>query len=177
MKYILVAGAILTLVGTSSGCGGGSASAHTETITTTNLGPAVASNPLPLNGKIVMFLRYDDDGKREPWVSDGTETGTFSLDIHPGPMGSIEDTLGGQPWMVVFQGNGYFLADDGTSGLELWRTNGTVAGTELVADLVPGSGGLPFFSNFEALDDRLVLIANPYPNPGDVMMYTLEVGP
>lgn len=33
----------------------------------------------------------------------------------------------------------FFLADDGTSGFELWRSNGTAAGTVLVRDINPDS--------------------------------------
>jgi ELWxxDGT repeat protein len=35
----------------------------------------------------------------------------------------------------------YFAGDDGTSGTELWRTDGTLAGTTLVEDIAPGSDG------------------------------------
>jgi ELWxxDGT repeat protein len=34
----------------------------------------------------------------------------------------------------------FFAADDGVNGRELWRSDGTAAGTGLVADLVPGVG-------------------------------------
>ena len=40
----------------------------------------------------------------------------------------------------------YFRANDGVSGAELWRTNGTAAGTVLVADLTPGAGSTSLHS-------------------------------
>ena len=39
-----------------------------------------------------------------------------------------------------FNGFTYFAANDGSSGTELWRTDGTSAGTTRVADIVPGGG-------------------------------------
>ena len=42
---------------------------------------------------------------------------------------------------VEFGAHAYFVADDGLSGEELWRTDGTDAGTTLVKDIVPGESG------------------------------------
>jgi ELWxxDGT repeat protein len=41
--------------------------------------------------------------------------------------------------LVPFGGFVYFTANDGVHGRELWRTDGTSAGTTLVADIAPGS--------------------------------------
>ena len=33
----------------------------------------------------------------------------------------------------------FFIADDGADGMELWKSDGTAAGTVLVKDISPGS--------------------------------------
>ncbi|MEM7202590.1 MAG: hypothetical protein AAF628_20145 [Planctomycetota bacterium] len=42
--------------------------------------------------------------------------------------------------MVAIGAAVLFMADDGSRGLELWRTDGRAAGTHLVTELVPGPG-------------------------------------
>jgi trimeric autotransporter adhesin len=42
---------------------------------------------------------------------------------------------------VTSAGYVYFAADDGVHGIELWRTDGTAPGTDLVMDIRPGPGG------------------------------------
>src|SRR6266536_3528523 len=53
-------------------------------------------------------------------------------DIRSGASGS---QLGG---LINVQGTLFFVADDGNTGMELWKSDGTAAGTELVKDIVPG---------------------------------------
>lgn len=42
--------------------------------------------------------------------------------------------------LIAFNGFIYYTASDGVTGTELWRTDGTVAGTSLVMDINPGDG-------------------------------------
>src|SRR5262249_61985390 len=54
----------------------------------------------------------------------------------------------------------FFVAGDATHGFELWRSDGTESGTELVKDIVPGVGSLSTLGNFAVLGDSLFFDAN-----------------
>ena len=59
----------------------------------------------------------------------------------------------------VIDGSIYFVASDRTRGLELWRSDGTEAGTGMVTDLRPGSGsGFP--RELIAFQDRIYFKGN-----------------
>ena len=61
-------------------------------------------------------------------------------DINPGPGSGIYYYL--EEWLRNINGVLYFVADDGAHGRELWKSDGTAAGTIMVKDIVPGSGGM-----------------------------------
>src|SRR5262249_23261286 len=62
--------------------------------------------------------------------------GPFRLkDINPGMPGAAPAEL------TAVGGTLFFAADDGTRGRELWKSDGTPAGTTLVADIRPGAAG------------------------------------
>jgi ELWxxDGT repeat protein len=104
-----------------------------------------ASSSVPQGGVmfsgVLVFAADDGVTGLELWRSDGTAAGTSLLaDICPGPCSSYPQsiTLVGGP--SYFSGGVlYFSADDGIHGAEPWRTNGTVSGTEMLADLNPGT--------------------------------------
>ncbi|MGB7160147.1 MAG: hypothetical protein WBD40_18920, partial [Tepidisphaeraceae bacterium] len=58
---------------------------------------------------------------------------------------------------VIVDGTAYFFADNGQSGRELWRSDGTAAGTALVKDLTPGAGGTKLIAMFE-VGGRAVIV-------------------
>jgi ELWxxDGT repeat protein len=57
------------------------------------------------------------------------------MDIRPGRGNGAPSDL------TVFDGKIYFSARNGATGHEIWVTDGTIAGTELVADIWSGSEG------------------------------------
>jgi len=92
-----------------------------------------------MNGTLY-FVAEDGNGL-ELWKSNGTAAGTVMVkDIKPGPIGAFGYGPGGYfpPALAAVNGTLYFGADDGVHGVELWKSNGTAAGTTLVADIAPG---------------------------------------
>jgi ELWxxDGT repeat protein len=109
-----------------------------------------ANSGLPLdlrnvNGTL-FFTAEDGVHGRELWKSDGTEAGTGLVkDINPGPAGSSQ--YFGGPFLaeaVDYGGSYFFTATDGTGATDLWKSDGTDAGTVRVKhfDGIPGPGQL-----------------------------------
>ena len=50
--------------------------------------------------------------------------------------------IGSNPrYLTNVGGTLFFAANDGTHGVELWRSDGTAGGTQMVKDINPGSNG------------------------------------
>ena len=75
---------------------------------------------LTATGGLVAFRADDGEHGDEPWITDGTEAGTVPLgDLNPGPAGSLSTIL--VQGFARYGGDFFFAADDGVTGLELWR--------------------------------------------------------
>src|SRR5690242_8811252 len=87
---------------------------------------------------ITLFSADSGNGDVELWFTDG-ETGRTQrvMDIHHGVAGSgvVNQSIAGERMpFAVLNGYAYFMADDGVHGPALWRSNGSVAGTQQVSD-------------------------------------------
>ncbi len=110
---------------------------------------------LTVAGDYLYFTAFDFEHGRELWRSDGTEAGTLLVkDIRPGVESSADYFL---PGFTTVGSEVLFFADDGVHGAELWRSNGTEAGTALVFDIYPGPGSSFLYWYPTALDRRVVV--------------------
>jgi ELWxxDGT repeat protein len=127
--------------------------------------PSGGSNPLFLTavGRTLFFSADDGTTGFELWKSNGTGAGTKLVeDIRP---------QGGVVWasfpghLANVGGTLFFRADEGTTGFEPWRSDGTRIGTERIADLNQGSepsnpedflkvGRMAFFTGNEGIHGR-----------------------
>lgn len=91
----------------------------------------------------------------EPWVTDGSAEGTRMIDVYPA---GTSFAYG----FTRFKGEFYFHANNGVNGFELWKSDGTPAGTKLVKDINPGAGSAFHyrFAEFVAYRDALYFQAN-----------------
>lgn len=97
------------------------------------------SNPVNLTdaGGVLYFTANDGVNGNQFWTSDGTDAGTAMVKkIFVGNASSI-DPLNYQG--VNINGILYYTANDGAIGTQLWKSDGTVAGTALVKDISPGT--------------------------------------
>ena len=101
--------------------------------------------------------------RAELWKSDGTAAGTVMVkDIEPG----VGAASGSQPFFLTnLNGTLFFSAYDDAHGVELWKSDGTAAGTVMIKDIVPGptwsdpfylaavNGGVEFYALDGASDN------------------------
>ncbi|WP_420538217.1 beta strand repeat-containing protein [Microcystis aeruginosa] len=100
--------------------------------------PSSGPRNLRVADNTLYFTADDGVNGRELWKSDGTAAGTVLVaNIRSGASGSISSS---DPFNLTVVGNTlYFSANDGVNGYELWKSDGTAAGTVLVADIRSGS--------------------------------------
>lgn len=117
--------------------------------------------PLTAVGNVVYFAQLDNRTGTELWKSDGTLAGTQMVkDIVAIPVSSINGEVWGSNPLNLINVNGtlYFTANDMIKGQELWKSDGTSAGTKPVADLT-GDAGSSHPENLTVVNNRIYMTA------------------
>jgi ELWxxDGT repeat protein len=110
-------------------------------------GSAHANSLTNFNG--TLFFSADDGSHGyQIWRSDGTSSGTLMVtDINPGPPSSgdgLPGAIGVTPNLTNVNGTLFFIAPDlqhsvgKYSSWDLWRSDGTSAGTKMIGNVYPG---------------------------------------
>ncbi len=129
------------------------------TVPVTDINPLGDSSPrgfLEID-ETVFFSANDGTLGRELWKTDGTTNGTTLVkDIFPGSERS--DGIRDDVEFVNYQGTLFFSAFSPEFGIELWKSDGTEAGTVMVKNIQPRSGS-SFLNSLTVFNDLLLFIA------------------
>ena len=115
-------------------------SGGTQEITSIVGAAAAGLDPTDLTvfGSEVLFSGLDADGLLGLWVTDGSASGTHELLAEAAGATAAKDPLGLNPKdLTVFNGEVFFSGRDKFGRQQLWETDGTVAGTQMLT--VPGA--------------------------------------
>lgn len=142
--------------------------------------PTTPQNFTILNDKMY-FVASDEAHGRELWTSDGTAQGTHMLvDIYPGSNWGI-DGFGGTA-LVVVNDKIVFAAESSFQNTELWVSDGTAQGTQLLKNIYTGSQILPFNNSISSSSDprdltlvgnQIVFTARDYSDPDNFYVGTM----
>ncbi|MFT3703162.1 MAG: T9SS type A sorting domain-containing protein [Agriterribacter sp.] len=110
----------------------------------------IGSPLYPINGKL-LFAGLDINNNYQLWVSDGTETGTIQLKSFTNGSMYEADEGADNPYRyapIVFNNELYFFAFVGQvgHGIDLWKSDGTAAGTVDLGTFTNHFSGLNFHS-------------------------------
>jgi len=90
-------------------------------------------------GSNIAWAANDGANGIELWLSNGTSAGTSQVEINPS---RLRDDGNSYPGGFTAVGSTtYFTARNAVDGNELWKSDGTVAGTQLVRDINEGTMG------------------------------------
>lgn len=114
-----------------------------------------------MGGKLYFYAKTSQHGS-ELWVTDGTIAGTKMVkDIYPGYKSGMEsNSVNPLPVkLAVYNNKLYFSAKDSAKGYELWCSDGTDTGTNMLKDINPGPGSSSSVHQYIVYNSKLYFSA------------------
>ncbi|WP_396152337.1 T9SS type A sorting domain-containing protein [Flavobacterium sp.] len=132
----------------------------------------IAQMRLPKNiDGTIYFDGYSIETGGELWKTNGSATGTeLILDIY-GVNDNPFTSFSGPRYFTAVNEMIFFSARNALNGIELWKTNGTTAGTIMVKSITAGNNtnGGPF--SLTAVDDLLYFVQSDTENSGSAQIW------
>lgn len=110
----------------------------------------------------LLFFSMQDNNNFKLYVTDGTTGNTQILKTLPQYLD-----------LVAFDNHVYFSFEDPTNGVELWKTDGTLVGTVLVATLGGSSTG---GAHYVVAGDKLFIASESAASTYNKRLYSLSIG-
>lgn len=109
-------------------------------------------------GNLAYFVANDGTTGRELWVIDHSAGQVRQVrDIMPGENSGV---IRLEPSLTAVNGGLlYFVADDGPTGFELWKSGGTQATTTRVSDIFPGNNADSRIESLTVFESRVYFVA------------------
>ena len=118
---------------------------------------------------LLLFVAGNGNSNKELWYTDGSLVFTNQLkDINSGSSSSSINSFSGN--FAEYNNKVYFTANDGTNGHELWSTDGTTNGTQLVGNIALSSLSA-YPRNLVVANDKLLMIATDSFNGYELWRY------
>ena len=134
------------------------------------------SNPMTLTvfDNLMFFTANDGVHGKELWVSDGTAAGTTIVkDINVGLGDGFDSRLVLE--FFEFENELIFRATDGVHGQELWVSDGTSSGTQMIVDSSPGNDSWDMWTFFQLGDSMFLSLGHEsYTGIADLMRLGIE---
>ena len=134
------------------------------------------SNPMTLTvfDNLMFFTANDGVHGKELWVSDGTAAGTTIVkDINVGLGDGFDSRLVLE--FFEFENELIFRATDGVHGQELWVSDGTSSGTQMIVDSSPGNDSWDMWTFFQLGDSMFLSLGHEsYTGIADIMRLGIE---
>jgi len=112
------------------------------------------NNLTDVNGKLFFISTETFNGNDELWITEGSESNTKLVKV-------IGDGYSSKPKdLINFNGVLFFTAFTNECGRELWKSDGSDAGTIQIVDLNPGSQNSFVNANFCITDNTMYFSAN-----------------